>query len=41
LRTQRSADLWAGLFLAGLGVVVLVGGMQIQAAIGEIGRAHV
>jgi hypothetical protein len=35
LRTQRGADMWSGLFLAGLGVVVLIAGLQIQTAVGE------
>jgi len=35
MRTQRTADLWSGLFLAGLGLVVLVSSLQIKAAIAE------
>lgn len=35
LRAQRTADLWAGLFLAGVGVVVLIAALQIKTAVGE------
>lgn len=35
MRTQRTADLWAGLFLAGLRVVVLTAALQIKTAVGE------
>ncbi|MBI4799718.1 MAG: tripartite tricarboxylate transporter TctB family protein [Desulfarculus sp.] len=35
MRTQRTADLWAGLFLAGVGVVVLIAALQIKTAVGE------
>lgn len=35
MRTQRTADLWSGLFVAGLGLVVLIAALQIKTAVGE------
>ena len=35
MRTQRSADLWSGLFLAGLGLVVVLAAWQIAAGVAE------